>query len=217
MSISIVLIPAAIAAATWAASHGEKRDSEGRTVIGVSTRMRDVGLLTEALADTRAVVTQRSDDSLIARWQNVSAHFHRDPARADAAWEVDFIGQGRAERRELSQVTEESVQGIVAAVDAAYGRRVQQAVLTRLRERAPQAGMTLPSGRVLEPGDEGPVVGEVVDDAARGERCRERRARLPRSEDRPHLSPVRAALALFGKPVSTFPDHALSSPNVRAP
>lgn len=40
------------------------------------------------------------------------------------------------------------MQGIVAAVDAAYGRRVQQAVLTRLRERAPQAGMTIASETV---------------------------------------------------------------------
>lgn len=148
MSISIVLIPAAIAAATWAASHGEKRESEGRTVIGVSTRMRDAGLLAGALTDTSALVTPQSADSLIARWQNVTAHFHRDPARADAAWQVDFIGQGRAERREMSQVTEESVQGIVAAVDAAYGRRVQQAVLARLRERAPLAGMTIASETV---------------------------------------------------------------------
>lgn len=138
MSISIVLIPAAIAAATWAASHGEKRESEGRTVIGVSTRMRDVGLLAGALADTSALVTPQSADSLIARWQNVTAHFHRDPARADAAWQVDFIGE----------VSEESVPGIVAAVDAAYGRRVQQAVLARLRERAPQAGMTIASETV---------------------------------------------------------------------
>ena len=159
MSISIVLIPAAIAAATWAASHGEKREANGRTVIGVATRMRDVGLLTEALADTSAVVTQRSADSLIARWQNVSAHFHRDPARADTAWQVDFIGQGPAERGEMSQVTEESVRGIVAAVDAAYGRRVQRAVLTRLRERAPQAGMTIASETV----DDNDTVTVVLD------------------------------------------------------
>jgi hypothetical protein len=42
-------------------------------------------------------------------------------------------------------VDEERAVEIVRAVDAAYGRQVQRAVLDRLRERAPAAGLRLES------------------------------------------------------------------------
>jgi len=153
VSISIVLIPAAVAAATWVAGRGQRREMDGRTVIGVSTRMRDVDLLTGALADTGAVVTSQTDDALVAQWSNVSARFHRDPAVAGGAWQVDFLGEG---------TTEESVAEVVTAIDTAYGLRVQQAVLTRLRERAPLAGMSIASESV----DDNDTVTVVLDLAA---------------------------------------------------
>ncbi|MDT0223760.1 hypothetical protein [Gordonia sp. AC31] len=133
MSISIVLVPVAIAAVSaWRASRPERDPVTGRTVIGVQTRMRDTGLLTLALSDMQAQVHQHQDGSLIAQWQNTQAHFHQDP---DGVWQVDFTGA----------IDTDSATSIVTAIDAAYGRQVQQAVLARLRERAPLAGMNVAS------------------------------------------------------------------------
>ena len=102
---------------------------------------------------TGAVVTSQTDDALVAQWSNVSARFHRDPAVAGGAWQVDFLGEG---------TTEESVAEVVTAIDTAYGLRVQQAVLTRLRERAPLAGMSIASESV----DDNDTVTVVLDLAA---------------------------------------------------
>lgn len=134
MSISIILIPAAIAAVSaWQASR-PATDGTGRTVCHVQTRMRDDGLLVAALTDTKAIVTQ-SEGRIIAQWQSVQAEFARD---AQGIWQVDMTGE----------VDQEIASGIVAAVDQAYGRQVQAAVLARLRERAPVAGMKVESERV---------------------------------------------------------------------
>ena len=134
MSISIVLIPVAIAAVSaWQASRPET-DGHGRTVCRVGTRMRDAGLLADALTDTGAIVS-RANGHLVADWQGVRAEFSRD---AQGIWQVDMTGN----------VDQAAATGIAAAIDAAYGRRVQAAVLARLRERAPAAGMRIESERI---------------------------------------------------------------------
>lgn len=134
MSISIILVPLALAAVSaWQASRKET-DAQGRTVCHVQTRMRDTGLLAAALADTHAGVRQ-SADRITATWQGVQAQFQRDDR---GIWQVDFTGN----------IDEERASVIAAAIDQAYGRQVQQAVLSRLRDRAPQAGMTLVSEAV---------------------------------------------------------------------
>jgi hypothetical protein len=134
MSVSIVLVPLAIAAiSAWQASHQEV-DSEGRTVCHVQTRMRDEGLLAAALRHTQAQVSS-TDGVLIALWQDVEAEFHRD---VDGIWQANFTGEVNVDR----------ATAIIATIDAAYGRRVQQAVLARLRERAPTAGMSIASETV---------------------------------------------------------------------
>lgn len=134
MSISIILVPLAMAAiAGWQASRKET-DVEGRTVCHVQTRMRDSELLSAALTDTYAAVT-RSAEEITADWHGVSARFRRD---ASGIWQVDFTGE----------IDERRASEIVVAIDQAYGRQVQQAVLSRLRERAPAAGMTVASETV---------------------------------------------------------------------
>lgn len=134
MSVSIVLVPLAIAAiGAWQASRKET-DSHGRTVCHVRTRMRDESLLAAALADTRANVT-RTSDVIVGTWQGVQAEFRRD---TQGVWQVDFTGD----------VDQARASAIVVAIDQAYGRQVQQAVLARLRERAPTAGMTVASETV---------------------------------------------------------------------
>lgn len=134
MSVSIVLVPLAIAAiSAWQAGRQEV-DSEGRTVCHVQTRMKDQGLLVAALRATHADVAV-SSDSLAARWQGVDATFQRDD---QGIWHANFTGDVDVER----------ASSIVTAIDVAYGNQVQQAVLAKLRERAPAAGMSVVSETV---------------------------------------------------------------------
>ncbi|MEW2381418.1 hypothetical protein AB0873_04905 [Micromonospora sp. NPDC047707] len=136
MSVSLILLPLAIAAV--AATHGATagRDADGRVVCQVRTRMRDETLLAAALHDTAAVVTTEPD-VIIADWAGVRASFQRG---ADGIWSAHFTGEADEQR---------AVE-IVRAVDAAYGRQVQRAVLARLRDQAPAAGLRLESEQVTE-------------------------------------------------------------------
>ncbi len=145
MSIEIVLLPLAIAAVSaWQAKR--EADAAGRQVVSVGTRMKNEGLLEAALADTGATVS-RDDTGLRAEWMAapgagtqarfLQARFTRD---ANGIWVVRVHGDATVE-----QATE-----LVQMIDAAYGRRVQQEVLTRLRERAPEVGMTVESETVEE-------------------------------------------------------------------
>lgn len=134
MSVSIILVPLAIAAVgAWQASRQEV-NSEGAAVCHVQTRMRDQQLLGRALQDTRAVVSM-APDAVVARWSGLEAEFRRDGA---GIWQANFTGDVDVER-----ATE-----IVLLVDVAYGRLVQQTVLARLRQRAPEAGMSIASETV---------------------------------------------------------------------
>ncbi|MEV4199509.1 hypothetical protein [Micromonospora globbae] len=136
MSVSLILLPLAVAAV--AAAHGATagRDEEGRVVCQVQTRMRDESLLTAALADTAAVVAA-DRDAITADWAGVRAVFQRGD---DGIWSAHFTGD----------VDERRAVEIVGAVDAAYGRQVQRAVLERLRAQAPAAGLRLESEEVTE-------------------------------------------------------------------
>ncbi|MGC4786820.1 hypothetical protein ACLQ22_03085 [Micromonospora sp. DT178] len=136
MSVSLILLPLAVAAV--AATHGATagRDGEGRVVCEVQTRMRDETLLVAALGDTGAVVTTEPD-AIIADWAEVRAGFRRGE---DGIWSAHFTGE----------VDEQRAVEAVRAIDAAYGRQVQRAVLERLREQAPAAGLRLESEQVTE-------------------------------------------------------------------
>ncbi|MBG0564946.1 hypothetical protein [Actinoplanes aureus] len=132
MSVSLLLVPLAMAgAAAVQAAAGRKAD--GRLVCQVQTRMRDVTLLESALRDTGATVTT-SGDTLSATWAQSAATFTRG---ADGIWAAHVTGVDQAGAVEL-----------MTTVDGAYGRRVQQAVLERLRDQAPAAGLRLESESV---------------------------------------------------------------------
>ncbi|MFU8870355.1 hypothetical protein [Micromonospora sp. SL4-19] len=135
MSISLLLLPLAVAsvAAVHAATD---RDDQDRTICQVRTRMRDETLLAAALRDTGAVVGVEGQ-ALAAAWAGVRADFQRD---ADGIWTAHLTGD----------VDEERAMVIVQAVDVAYGRQVQRAVLDRLRAQAPAAGLRLESEQVTE-------------------------------------------------------------------
>jgi|GEM_PF-1324574 hypothetical protein len=137
MSVSLLLVPVALAAATTTvAGLASGRDSTGRTVCRVQTRMRDENLLAAALRETGAAVTVQTDEIEVA-WHGVQATFRRGQ---DGVWTASFTGD----------VDENRAMEIVRAVDAGYGRQVQRAVLERLRERAPAAGLRLESEHVTE-------------------------------------------------------------------
>jgi hypothetical protein len=134
MSIELVLVPAAIAAYGAYKTLRAERSSAG-TVCEVQTRMRDEGLLVAALQETSARVSTIGTGILRAQWQEVTAEFTRD---SDGIWRTVFTGN----------VDEARAVGIVQAIDTAYGRQVQRVVVQRLKERAPQAGMTVVSQTV---------------------------------------------------------------------
>lgn len=142
MSIEIVLVPIAVAAVSaWKARRVEthERPGEGQsdqTQVAVSTRMKNPDLLVLALRDLRAEV-RTTPTSIEAAWGTVQARFARDEA---GVWTAHFGGQATAE----------TASGVVRDLDRAYGLRVQQAVLNRVRARAPQAGMAVESETVEE-------------------------------------------------------------------
>ena len=148
MSVSVLLIPAAIAAVATvnAALEGRAKNRTSDTVpevaavpqVQVQTRMRDLNLLQAALEDTQAKVSRVTEASLEVDWADVAAVFERD---ADGIWQVHFSGED-VDRRRAAE--------IVQAIDAAYARQVQHAVVQKLRERAHTAGLQLASETVEE-------------------------------------------------------------------
>ncbi|WP_229399559.1 hypothetical protein [Micromonospora okii] len=136
MSISLILVPLAVATVAAAQAASAERDGSGRVVCQVRTRMRDETLLATALRDTNAVVAAGAD-GITADWAGVRAVFQRG---ADGIWAAHVAGE----------VDEARAVEIVRSVDVAYGRQVQGAVLERLRAQAPAAGLRLESEQVTE-------------------------------------------------------------------
>ncbi len=136
MSIEIVLLPLAIAAIS-AYQASKEADEAGRQVVSVGTRMRNAQRLEAALAECGATAT-RDDAAINAEWSSSRARFTKD---AHGIWAAHFTGE---------TTTSEDATALVQALDAAYGRRVQQEVLARLRQRAPEVGMTVESETVQD-------------------------------------------------------------------
>jgi hypothetical protein len=130
MSVELLLLPVAVAAVSaWQAKR--TADEAGREIVAVNTRMRDESLLQLALTDTNATVVRHAG-ALTAAWGDTQGRF---TCSSDGIWSAHFIGDTNPEH----------ATALVNAIDSAYGRRVQQAVLSRLRERIPEAGMSIRS------------------------------------------------------------------------
>jgi hypothetical protein len=134
LSVSILLVPLAVAGFA-AVNAAASRRADGQVVCQVHTRMRDVTLLSEALRDTGAGVANDAG-AVTATWAHtgIRATFTRD---AEGIWAAHVTGAEQDQAVEL-----------MTAVDVAYGRRVQQTVLERLRVQAPAAGLRLESESV---------------------------------------------------------------------
>lgn len=131
MSVSLLLVPLAIAGIGAFQIGRAEKDVHGRNVCHVQTRMRDRNLLEAALSDTKAITSQ-TQETITAEWHGVRALFRPNE---QGIWQVDFTGE----------VDEKRAMDIAGAVDQAYGRQVQQAVLTRLKAQASSAGMAVAS------------------------------------------------------------------------
>ena len=150
MSLEIILLPLAIAAVGAVKAARTQKAPDQRSVtqdapltaheqmalVEVSTRMRDVDLLGAALGDTGANV-DRAGDELFVSWPHQRCVFGRNH---EGIWSAHFT----------DDVDVQEASDLIRAVDFAYGRRVQQALVQRLRERAPQAGMEIESETVEE-------------------------------------------------------------------
>ncbi len=135
MSIEVVLIPVAVAAlSAWQANR--KIAEDGNVQVDVRTRMKNADLLGRALQDMDATV-QTSPDAITAVWPAIQARFKRN---SEGVWTAHFGGD----------VIADTAIKVVRDLDRAYGLRVQQAVLERVRARAPQVGMAVESETVEE-------------------------------------------------------------------
>jgi len=167
MSVTLILIPAALAAATAisaaggigaltqlgrddADAHDDVAVESGPRPIEVRTRMKDPDLLGDALRDIGATGVDFDGDALTATIEGIEVDMARTE---DGVWAAHFQ---RADGRELAEA---EAAELVARLDAAYALRVQQTVAARIRERAATAGFEL----VSESRDDDDTVTMVLD------------------------------------------------------
>ncbi|MFD5215091.1 hypothetical protein [Microbacterium sp. NPDC058345] len=147
MSVSLILIPAALAVAGIAGGAGafgiasqtdrSEQSSAGRgdaAPVAVQTRMKDAALLGAALRDLGASTVDLQDDELSAVIGDLALTMTRDP---DGIWAARITGaDGR-------QAVRAEAEELIGRVDAAYAGQVQRAVAARIRDRADDAGFEL--------------------------------------------------------------------------
>lgn len=142
MSLELLLVPAAIAAVgVWRARVG----SHAATCT-VQTRWRDNNVLAAALVDVGAVNVAIDDDTVRAEYEGMAVSFSR---RDDDIVTAHFAADADPQR----------AVAVVEAVDAAYLRRVQDAVVERVRLRVDELGYTVVSESV----DDDDTVTMIVD------------------------------------------------------
>lgn len=154
MSVSIILIPAAIAAIASMAAGGAATAGVGAGIAGaissmsgggraevlqVRTRMKDRALLAEALGDLGAVDVEVGDE-VAATVDGVKLLMQASP---EGIWAANFTAAKGA-----PEVTTEIATRLAERLDAAYAARVQTAVAERIREKATDAGLELVSETV---------------------------------------------------------------------
>lgn len=138
MSVEIVLVPLALAAAQAVATVGGglaagMTDRAERTCL-VQTRLKHKGLLLEALADVGAVA-EETETGVRGRIDALVFEFvHHE----DGTLTAKFPAGTEPDR----------AQAFVLETDAAYALRVQQTVRDRIRQRAGELGMTIEAEHV---------------------------------------------------------------------
>lgn len=149
MSVSIVLLPAAIAAiaaaigagSAGAVGAGIAARKGGPSTVQVATRMKDLALLQTALQDIGSTATQATESVVTASFGDISLTMTKNP---EGIWEAHFQSVSGA------VVDEQYVSGLITHLDRAYAARVQSAVAEKIRLRADSAGLDLVSESVDE-------------------------------------------------------------------
>jgi hypothetical protein len=155
MSVSLILIPAALAAAAVIGASGtagilslsaaehqgadgraSQPDASGPRPVAVRTRMKDPDLLRDALAALGASevrVDGRAIDAL------VDGHEITLSPTPEGVWAAHIA------RVDGLEVSDAAAADLIERLDAAYAREVQRAVAERIRSRADGAGFELVS------------------------------------------------------------------------
>lgn len=150
MSISLILVPAALAAAAALGGTGvvgalslntgakTDRGSSGSEAVpvAVQTRMKNPDLLAAALADLGATHASLDEGVLTATLDGLEVVMSRTE---EGVWGAHLS------RLDGHEVTEAEATAVMTELDAAYARHVQRAVADRIRARADQAGFELVS------------------------------------------------------------------------
>jgi hypothetical protein len=146
MSVTILLIPLAFAAASAAGGSGllaaqraradSATDASTETAVSVRTRMKDRGLLGLALGDLGAVDVNAGASEVTAE---IDGHRLTMTLTEDDVWEAHL------ERADGVPVDGAFASDLVARLDVAYAARVQSAVAARIRAQADSAGFELVS------------------------------------------------------------------------
>jgi hypothetical protein len=155
MSVSLILIPAALAAATVIGATGTagilslgdtedeeagastaERGESGPRPLAVRTRMKDPDLLRMALAALDATDVRGEAGVLSALVDGLEVTLSRTPEDVWAA---------HVARADGLEITDAAATGLIERLDSAYAREVQRAVAERIRSRADAAGFELVS------------------------------------------------------------------------
>lgn len=137
MSLEIILIPLAIALITKAQSKAKEDNSNSSShQVAVETRMKNLELLQNAMRNIGCITTLQENE-IAASLNSLNFTFKKN---SQGIWAATFV----------AGTTFEAAEQIIGQIDKAYGIEVQAEVLRKIKERAPQSGMTLESETINE-------------------------------------------------------------------
>lgn len=137
MSLEIILIPLAIALVTQVKLKSKESNiNESSHHVAVETRMKNLELLENAMRNIGCTTTMRKGE-IAASLNTTNFTFKKN---SQGIWAARFI----------TGTSVEIAEQIIGQIDKAYGIEVQAEVLRKIKERAPQSGMTLESETINE-------------------------------------------------------------------
>ncbi len=137
MSLEIILVPMAIALITKAHSKAtENIPNAAAHQVGVETRMKNSTLLENAMKNIGCTTTVTPTE-IAASLNSIFFSFSQN---RDGIWKANFV----------AGTSIDTAEQIIGQIDKAYGIEVQAEVLRKIKDRAPQTGMTLESETINE-------------------------------------------------------------------
>ena len=137
MSLEIILIPLAIALVTKVQSNAKENTPNASShQVAVETRMKNQDLLQNAMRNIGCTTTMQGSE-IAASLDSIYFTFKKN---SQGIWSARFVAETSVEVAEQ----------IIGQIDKAYGIEVQAEVLRKIKERAPQSGMTLESETINE-------------------------------------------------------------------